>query len=299
MRFWGTLGLGLLASLLGGCISEQPLRSTSWLQRMRANPGPSGPDVVQMEVDLIERPINDPYLNHGLWKLADEQRMDLDRKAALEENGFQVGQISGLLPPALLALLRSERSCANPRLIIFHAGDPKTLVLGPTLPSCPFQLVSNSQVEPVQLEQALCTLVVTATLAEDGRVHLRFTPQIKHGRSQVVFRSAPTGKDYMMDLDRATETYSDLSWEITAAPHEYVVVGGRMDKPESLGHQCFIRQGETRGVQRLLAIRAGRPLSGGATPEPLDESLATGSAFDKSPSLALQATMTPVQGASP
>jgi hypothetical protein len=291
MRLWGTLFLGLLAGLLGGCISEQPLRSTSWLERLRATTGPTGPDVVQMEVDLIERPVNDAYLNDGLWKLADEQNVVLERKAVLQDNGFQVGQISGLLPPPLLALLRSERSCANPRLVIFHAGDPKTLVLGPTLASCSFQLALNGQSEEFHLDQALCTLVVSAALVDNTRIRLSFVPRVKHGQSMVVYRSTPNGQDFMMQEERPTETFSDLAWEITTTPNEYVVIGGRMDKPESLGHQCFIRQGESRGVQRLLAIRAGRSLRG-PNSDLAERDVASGGAFDKSPSLALQAAMT-------
>jgi hypothetical protein len=298
MRLWGTLWLGLLVGLLGGCISEQPLRSTSWLERLRGNSGPTGPDVVQMEVDLIERPINDPYLNHGLWKLADEQNIDLERKAVLQDNGFQIGQISGLIPPPLLALLRSERSCANPRLVLFHAGDPRNVVLGPTLPSCSFRLILNSQEEEVQLDQALCALVVTATLVEDGRIRLSFVPQVKHGQSMNVFRPTPNGQDFMMQQERPTENYTALGWEITTGPNEYVIIGGRMDRPESLGHQCFIREGETRGVQRVLALRASRA-ERGFTPDAAEGDPGSGSAFEKSPSLALQASMTSARGSSP
>ncbi len=295
MRLRGTLLLGLLVGLLGGCISEQPLRSTSWIERLRGTSGPTGPDVVQMEVDLIERPMNDPYLNYGLWKLADEQMVDLDRKAVLQDNGFQVGLISGLMPPPLLDLLRSERSCANPRLILFHAGDPKNVVLGPTLPSCSFQLTLNGQSEEVHLDQALCALVVTATLVENGRVRLSFVPQVKHGQSLMAYRSAPNGQDFVMQEERPTENYAPLAWEVTTSPNEYIIIGGRMDSPESLGHACFIRPGETRGVQRVLALRVGRAVRG-FNPNSAETDAAAGTEFEKSPSLALQASMTSARG---
>src|SRR5690242_15800984 len=117
MRRWQGVLLGLLTALLTGCTGGETTRSTSWLGGQRPLQVPSGADIVQMQVALIERPAGDAYLNERLWTLADEGALPTDRKAALEDNGFRIGQVGGLPPPELLALLTSARSCANPRLV--------------------------------------------------------------------------------------------------------------------------------------------------------------------------------------
>src|SRR5436305_7184312 len=96
-RQWSLL-LGLLAVPLLGCAADGPVRSTSWLERLRPFHGPVGPDVVQMDVALLERPVGDPALNQGLWALADEQVIALEQKGVLEDNGFRVAQVGGITP---------------------------------------------------------------------------------------------------------------------------------------------------------------------------------------------------------
>ena len=82
----------LLSVVLGGCTTARPLRSTGWLDRFRRLNGPTGPDVVQMDIALLERPVGDSYINRDLWTTADEQVIALERKAQLDDNGFRVGQ---------------------------------------------------------------------------------------------------------------------------------------------------------------------------------------------------------------
>jgi hypothetical protein len=66
----------------------------------------------------------------------------------------------------------------------------------------------------------------------------------------------------MLQEQLPTESYAALGFEVTLAPNEYILVGGRFDKPETLGHQCFVRADETKPVQRLLVIRTSRPAPG-------------------------------------
>ena len=105
----------LLAVLAGGCAHGLPARSTSWLDRLKSLPVPTGPDVIHIDVVLLERPIGDSYINQEVWMAADEQAIPLERKAVLEDNGFRIGQIGGATPAELQSLLTSERSCVNPR----------------------------------------------------------------------------------------------------------------------------------------------------------------------------------------
>jgi hypothetical protein len=256
MRHGRALLLGLLTVWVMGCASDKPSQAVAWFERWRPFQGPTGADVVQMDVAVLQRPINDPFINQELWVLADEQTVPLERKAILEENGFRVGQIGGLTPARLQAMLTSEQSCVDPRRLYLHAGNPTTLTLGPQARSCRFRIAPSGQAEPITLEQAVCTLSVVPTLTRDGRLRLQFTPQVRHGEANRSPWAADDRSGWVLQSDRPSEAYPALAWEVTLAPNQYVIVGARAERSESLGYQYFLRWDEPVPVQRLLVIRA-------------------------------------------
>ncbi len=287
------LMLGLLGGLLAGCATGKPLPSTSWLDRLRPLQGSAGPDVVRMQLALLEMPAGDPYLNRELWDLADEEGLPLDRKALLQDNGFRIGQVGGLTPSRLQRLLESEKSCISARWIELRPGTPKEVQLGPALPACRY-LVQGGKAEEVNVEQAQCLLVVVPALTAGGRTTLRFTPQVRHGEIRHVPCPAPDHSGFVLVPQQPTEDYPGLGWEVTLAANEYVVVGGRFDAPETLGHQCFVRDGETPPVQRLLVIRTGGKPAGVAA----DGLAEAGESARRCPPIASHASWTAVRGSS-
>src|SRR5437773_12545958 len=77
MRHGLILALGILAGPVTGCAPEQSLPTTAWLQQLGFQT-PVGPDVVQIEMVLLERPLNDRYINDELWQAADAQVVPLE-----------------------------------------------------------------------------------------------------------------------------------------------------------------------------------------------------------------------------
>jgi hypothetical protein len=222
----------------------------------------AGGDVVQVDVAVIERPAGDPYLNDGLWVLADEQAVGLDRKPALEDNGFRVGQVGGLPPADLQALLRSERSCADPRRHQVPCGGIVPVALGTVRDRCRFRLHRDGREIPVELSGAQCVLEVVPTLGEDGRTSLRFTPVVKHGEPRIQPRPVkdPSGEHrWDVQARQPAEVYDGLGWEVTVGADGFVLVGTRLEQEGTLGHCFFLAAGGGARAQRLLVVRTGRP----------------------------------------
>jgi hypothetical protein len=268
MGQWRGLGLALLAgwaTLVIGCTSPDAVRTTAWLRSLPAFRGPTGPDVVQLEWALLERPVGDRYLNQGMWDQVNEQVIALERKDMLEDNGFRVAQIGGLLPDELQSLLTSERSNANARRRQLRAGDSVTIPLGAARAQCRFQIKQDDLAEPVTFAQAQFALIVTPTLTSDGQTRLQFTPRLTHGETKLVFKPTADGSNWALQGHLPTENYPDQGWEVTLAPNECVLIGGRFDRPDTLGNQCFVRGDEPKPMQRLLVIRTGRHLPGVAS----------------------------------
>ena len=259
---WAAL-LALCVGGASGCATGEKADAGGWMARFHASPGPAGPDVVHFQAALLEVPLGDAYVNGELWRSADERVVGPGRKAAMEAGGLRVGLVSGLMtPPRLLELLTSERSNVAPRDLRVRAGKATPLPLGPALEVCRFQIERDGLPEEVEFHRAECRLVVTAAPAKDGQVTFRFTPEIVHGDKEDVFRPAEDRSAMTVVTRRPTEEYADLSWEATLSPNEYVVVGGRYDLPDTLGHAFFARPDEPKPVQRLLVLRAAAAKAG-------------------------------------
>jgi hypothetical protein len=286
--------LFFVAGLTPGCAVESPSRGVSFLPSCGALQGPTGPDVVQMNLAVLEVAVGDPYVNEELWGLADEQQLTRDQNAVIHENGFRIGQIRGITPPGLQALLTSERFNPSPRYQQLRAGLPCNVDLGPPLAECGCRVRDYGRSTPVNAANAQLGLDVIPTLAADGRVSLHFRPRIGHGSASRNPGSPGEAPLWMLLTQRAARTFPELGWDVTLEPNEYVVIGGVLDAPETLGYRSFIRPEETNTIQRLLVIRTARVL-----PEvPFDEAEGGGDPKHALP-LALQAVWSSVRGCTP
>jgi hypothetical protein len=263
---WLAVLIALGCGALGGCFTGNKDRTTA---RSYGPPmaGLIGDDVIYLDVAVIERTLGDAFLNHDLWSEADEevvhaegeQAVNLERKTALEKNGFSIGQVGGLLPSKLQDLLTSERNCQT-RRIQLHAGHETVLSCGPVCPHCRCRLVRDDRPEIAELDKAQCELEVTPSLADEGRLRLRFTPRIKHGDVKpdiVAISDADGQRRWDHQVHQAEESYDWLDWTLLLVPNEYVVLGTLLDKGETLGEQFFLTREEDHPiVQRLLVLRA-------------------------------------------
>ncbi len=280
MRRCGVLVLALLLASAAGCFTAQPERTLTHFGLQGAFAGPQGDDVVQLDVAILERTVGDGYINKDLWQLADES-VSPDLKPVLQRNGFRACRTGSTPPPGLLDLLKSEKCNFNPRRISTRADQPTAILLGPAWPTCQYDLDKDRVEVPVELHQAQCVLKVVATLTDDGRIILRFTPEVRHGEMTLRARplqEASGAKSWTLLPDQPTESYAWLGWEMTVKPDEFVAVGTLLDRPDTLGYRSFLYTETGSPVQRLLVVRPSRAPRAAA--EEFD---------DRAPPLAVQA----------
>jgi hypothetical protein len=289
MRQWPALLSGLLAFVPVACASGQAVQTIARLDPLRAFRTAPAPDVVQLDVALIECPVGDSFINRELWSVTDEQVIGLEHRATLEENGFRVGEVIGQPPSELRALLRSERSCANPRRRLLATGASAPLQLGPAQAECRFHVRREDGPVEVVLQQAQCSLLVVPTATPDGRTRLHFTPKVEHGEMLPQFRASADRSGWAMEIQRQSQTYPEVGWDVVLAANEYLVIGAWLDEPGTLGHQSFVDTEGITPVQRLLVIRTGRSGTG-IDAEIADLPAADAALAGRTPPLALQAT---------
>jgi hypothetical protein len=258
---------GFLAALLAGCFHGPPARPASWL---RPFGGPTGPDVIVMDVALLEMPLGDPYVDREVWGEVDGTVVDSDVRAAVEDNGFRVGQVAGTQPPRLQQLVASDRYCVQRRRRQFRAGEPQQIALGGPVASLAVPFYREGRPAELHFEQAQCGLELTAKLV-DGSVRLHCEPQVQHGERKLLPQITAAGTSWPQD--RSTERFPTVAWDLTLTANEYLIVGTRSGKAPTLGGQFFLAADGPKPVQRLLVLRTSRAntpqaLPGEAPPVP-------------------------------
>jgi hypothetical protein len=260
--------LVLVCALVAGCLSTRSDVNVSNYEQGEGTPASGDAVGIDLYVAVAERPVGDRYLNRGLWEFADEQtpfEHDLDRKSQIDQNGFRVGLLGGT-PDGPFQNLLSGRNCPDPRCVRILAGNPTSIQVGGVWSSCSFQLVRKGREEPVELQQAECRLQVLPHLDGENKVRLEITPMVRHGDQQKMPRAVqdPDGsRRWDVQVRRPEEVYGWMSWTLSLAPGDYAIIGGHMDRPESLGRRMFLFTQAEAPVQRVVVLRAMR--SGGPT----------------------------------
>ena len=284
----GGLLPGLLLALLAGCAADHITPGTALANRFPSLTSPSF-DAVELVVAVIERRVGDPYLDKEVWTFTDEQVVDLEQKAILDDNGFRVGQVVGMTPAGLQSLLTSERALMNGRRYFLGQGKSETLAVSPALAHCRLQVIRHGDPTELSMEDARFGLIVQPQMTSDGRTRLHFTPQVDLGDKKTRdFRIAADGSGLELENKRPGKTFSDLSWDVTVPPNQYLLISGRLDQPGRLGNLCFIQPSGPSAAQRLLVIRANR-VAGAADEGEYGDNRTPRQPGDQSVPLALQA----------
>lgn len=246
-----TVCLMTLAWMLTGCLSA-PEVSHTVLDRLAGLP--QGPDVIMLDIAVIEQPPADSYLDGDLWPAVDEQPVPLDRKAALEDNGFRVGVIGGMPAPRLQELLTSDRWCQAHR-VTTRINRVKALPIGPAQGECEFDLHAEGGIKPQKFNAAQFGFNIVPSYASEGRVKLLVTPQVTHGGKSIWIHPSE-GDNWSLKGQRPVEQWAGLNFEVTLGAQEYLLIGTRFDRDRTIGRMTFVDVSEAHPAQRLLVIRA-------------------------------------------
>src|SRR5579884_3944651 len=155
------------------------------------------------------------------------------------------------MPARLQGLLNTERSCALKRRYRVHSGEPVTIALGPDQAVCHCELHQDGRKSVLDLPDAQCCFQVVASLTRDGSTKLHFTPLVQHGARRPVLQPTAGHDSMLFEQQRATEQYRGLAWDVTLAPNQFVVIGTRGERANTLGYDCFFRPDEPKPVQQI------------------------------------------------
>ena len=290
-RYFRLFLASLCVTTLAGCIWPEEVESSSWMKQFKSQP--YAPTNALIEFAIIERPLDDEYLNQGIWKHTDELFAGLEKRGVLEDNGFRVGQLVGAPQHELQQLLLSKESCRDPQAWMVPAGKTRTIRISAVQPKAAYDLANGGERVTLEFDQAQHCLDVTARFDSVGRTVLTMTPKIEHAGAALPFKASPEQMTWELRTDKPARLFTELSWEVTLGPNEYIFIGGRMNRPRSPGQGAFTHSDIRGDLQRLLVIRNCRS----TTPAHDADANSTDKGASTTP-LALQAAVPPARAKS-
>lgn len=255
---WGVL---LCVVLAAGCLSDpaRVAQSAYWESRKPKPPG-AAPDVVEVQYIFIERDVGENAVNETVWQEADEQAIPLDLKLRWNENGFRIAALGDRLPTELQKLLQKSNPTGKGRLQHGRSGHVIKMQMTRLIPDWRFTTVLHDRPQDELVANGQGFLTLVPTIGDDSAVRLALRPEIEHGTRITRFAPAAEYAGWKVQTDRERIEFRDLSIEFDLDSGSYVLVGGRLNRPGTLGHAYFVRPNfDGEDVQAVLLIRVVRP----------------------------------------
>jgi hypothetical protein len=112
----------------------------------------------------------------------------------------------------------------------------------------------------VELKGAEC-LFEALPRVQDGELNLKFVPQAQYGevRRRADAERAPDGSlRWALAKKPPTEDYPAVALEVSLSPGEFLVLGPRMGRKDTLGATWFAGENESGPTQKVIVLKAAR-----------------------------------------
>lgn len=267
----------LLVALVGtsglaGCqaIVSSPGNAENTLADL-LRPLETAPDGVALEIFQLRVPANDREITEVLWQEVDEQRLDVDLRHRLVNNGFRAGVLGGTLPDILAERLNLQSTLSEPevqrlitnqsararvvrRVLQLKRRDPVTIKTTSLRDSLHVVLGGEGGVSGRSFRQAQPVYTLQAEVAAGQLVSLQLTPEIQHGKLRNRYAGSDPGI-FLMTPSREREVYEALTLEAELSAGEMLVVGCLPNELGSLGHAFHTIQDSGPTEYKLILIR--------------------------------------------
>jgi hypothetical protein len=223
-------------------------------------------DGAVLEIFFATFPADADATLNAIWKEADEQKYTSELCRRLANHGFRVGTTASPAPAAIEQLLRSKTSGADGtiarldteptvsrKLLNLQFESAGQILASEVEPRVPLLQFKNGKLRGRDFFQAQGLFSIVTKEADAGRVSIELTPELHHGEAAQRW----TGRDgrFVMESNRPKEVFADAATHTRLAPGDVLLVGGRADRPGSLGHLFFSREVAGQQQRRLLVIR--------------------------------------------
>jgi hypothetical protein len=256
---WFDQGRSVLAEF-GARTANKPTETGKNANPLQPIPVP--PDAIQLEAICIEGPAGDPMLGPQLWQeVSTVGSIPSERRDALRQHGFRIGQVSVTPPRALQSLL--SRAAESDRVVIdtshkstrhrftLLAGTRGEVSASDLYPECTLQVPGAAGEKTATFEQSRFVLSMTAERLQEGWARLDFLPEIHHGA--MALRPTVSAGQFRTSqniLPLYTERFS-----VELAEGEMIVIAAQETDDDSLASWFFRSTEANSPTKRILVVR--------------------------------------------
>ncbi|MEM6798042.1 MAG: hypothetical protein AAF589_00880 [Planctomycetota bacterium] len=206
-------------------------------------------EAVTLDIYWVRLPHTSDGSDGGLWNHVNEDRLTIDVRRRLAENGLRAGVIGSTPPDLLLRLLDPDgagelngdgaaelrRTGVVVRTRQLRAGQELPLNASPTLDEATLLLGDGEDLSERTFAAAQGVYVVEVARADDDRTWLSLLPTVRHGSPRLSFSHDETGVISHGTMVRDTEAFPDLAMSSELAPGEILLVTNLPNSGSLLG----------------------------------------------------------------
>lgn len=201
----------------------------------------SSPDAVTLDIYWARTELDDTKFAEALWANVQEDRLPVELRNALADDGLRAGIVGGTPSEELVHLLNPDgvdvtaaaddstgSLAAKPakvtrRLKQLRPADRLELQSGEVVPSFPLLRGQGGKLVGRSFEGAQGIYALEASHTPEGRAKIDLIPELHHGQAQM--RYVPLGPGAVTQkLQREIEPFEELRTKVELAPGEMLVV---------------------------------------------------------------------------
>lgn len=224
----------------------------------------AGPEAIQLEVFLLERPAEDPLVSSEIWKDIDQiGALPTEKEELLRQNGFRLGIVSSNPPSSVQKLLgwvaeisSDPPEYAQPIMGRHHYLPPGIETEIPTCvehDKCEIQFREGERTKVSTFEQVNCVLRMKAQRLHDGWVRIDFQPEVHHGDR--IMRRTASVNDWSLRGGQEIDVRHSQRFSVDMNVDERVLITAIPHDDQSLGDRFFCRNDQGTKKQRVLVVR--------------------------------------------
>ncbi len=226
-------------------------------------------EAVTLDIFWIRLPHSSDGTDGGLWNQVHEDRLPIDLRRRLADNGLRAGVVGSTPSDLLLRLLDPDgagkvdrtgfaelrRTGVTARTRQLRSGQELPLNASPILDEAKLLLATGEESQERTWQKAQGVYIVETARAENDQSWVSLLPTVEHGDPRLSFSQDETGVISHGTMARQTASFPDLAISADLAPGEMLLVTNLPNSGTQLGGLFHAPVGNTSCERKAILVR--------------------------------------------
>lgn len=229
----------------------------------------TSPETVTLGVYWATLDASDTETYEQLWQTAQEDRVPVEARRALAENGLRAGVVGGTPSSTLAKLLKPDpdateaeqeqaalagKAKVTGRMLQLRPGRRGEIQACETEARRVVVRRMGGQLTGREFREAQGLYAIAVRRGEGDRVELELTPELHYGQIKRQFTSSGPGR-MVQNFGRDSEIFDDLRTAVSLTSGEMLIVSSLPGTPNSIGGHLHSTPSTGAECRRILMVR--------------------------------------------